>query len=204
MKRFVFDAETTGVLNKNLPLEHPEQPRVVQLAGIMVNSHWQELNSFSFVVKPDGFEVPEEAVKIHGITTDMANLLGLPLLTVLSVFNNMVHQAHEVWAFNAHYDVSVLRGEFLRLNRPYAMDARAARCAMLECKDILKLPGPYGYKWPKLSEAYAYFFNGAEIDKAHDALADVRATAKVMQAMQDMADQEEFQLDAASEMRRTP
>ena len=37
---------------------------------------------------------------------------------------------------------------------------------------IAKKNGQKGYKWPKLSEAYQYFFNEAFVD-AHDALGDV-------------------------------
>ncbi|MBC7525895.1 MAG: 3'-5' exonuclease, partial [Flavobacterium sp.] len=39
------------------------------------------------------------------------------------------------------------------------------------------IPGPYGYKWPKLSELhYKLFQTGFE--EAHNAAADIQATAK--------------------------
>jgi len=44
---------------------------------------------------------------------------------------------------------------------------------------ICKIPGKYNdYKWPKLAEAYRHLFN-EEIKDAHDALADVRACARI-------------------------
>jgi DNA polymerase-3 subunit epsilon len=39
------------------------------------------------------------------------------------------------------------------------------------------LPGPYGYKWPKLTELHQKLFN-CSFDGAHDALADITATAR--------------------------
>jgi DNA polymerase III subunit epsilon len=51
---------------------------------------------------------------------------------------------------------------------------------MQDMTDICCLPSPWGkgYKWPKLHEAHRHCF-GKEFEDAHDALADVRACAKV-------------------------
>ena len=40
-----------------------------------------------------------------------------------------------------------------------------------------RLPGPYGYKWPKLSELHIKLF-GEDFDEAHNASADINATEK--------------------------
>lgn len=42
--------------------------------------------------------------------------------------------------------------------------------------EFCKIPGPYGYKWPKLEELYKILFN--ESFNAHNALDDIRATAR--------------------------
>lgn len=52
-------------------------------------------------------------------------------------------------------------------------------CTMNESTDLCKIPGPYGYKWPKLEELHKHLF-GKTFDNAHDALADVRATARCL------------------------
>lgn len=183
--KLIFDTETSGLPIKNAPASHPGQPRLVQLAGIVVDDLWNETASFSTLIKPDGFKIPEQASAIHGITTQRAEELGIPVIVALSVFNNLAKTVDEVWAFNSSFDELVVRGEFHRINRPCELDNVRLKCAMLACKDILKLPPNFDgadYKWPKLAEAFAFFFDGATFDKAHDALADVRATAKVMQA----------------------
>jgi hypothetical protein len=38
-----------------------------------------------------------------------------------------------------------------------------------------RIPGPYGYKWPKLSELHFKLF-GEYFEEAHNASVDVRAT----------------------------
>ena len=43
--------------------------------------------------------------------------------------------------------------------------------------DYCKLRGPYGYKWPKLSELHIKLF-GEDFKEAHNASVDINATAK--------------------------
>ena len=48
---------------------------------------------------------------------------------------------------------------------------------MKSTTDFCQLPGPYGYKWPRLEELYQKLF-GEDFENRHQALADVRACAK--------------------------
>ena len=43
--------------------------------------------------------------------------------------------------------------------------------------DFCKISGPYGYKWPKLSELHYKLFKKG-FDEAHNAAVDINATAK--------------------------
>ena len=49
---------------------------------------------------------------------------------------------------------------------------------MKELTDVLCLPGPYGNKWPTLSEAYEFLFN-REFEHAHNATSDVTACKEI-------------------------
>ena len=40
-----------------------------------------------------------------------------------------------------------------------------------------RIPGPYGYKWPKLSELHRKLF-GEDFAEAHNAAADIQATER--------------------------
>ena len=46
---------------------------------------------------------------------------------------------------------------------------------MQSSTDYCRLSGPYGYKWPKLSELHIKLF-GEDFDEAHDASVDIEAT----------------------------
>ena len=48
---------------------------------------------------------------------------------------------------------------------------------MKSMTDIMQLPGPYGFKYPSLNELHNWLF-GCSFEGAHDALDDVKATAK--------------------------
>lgn len=74
MKYIFFDTETTGVpKNYKAPSSNTDNwPRLVQLAWILTDDHGETINSGNLIVKPNGFTIPTEASRIHGITTEKA------------------------------------------------------------------------------------------------------------------------------------
>ena len=48
---------------------------------------------------------------------------------------------------------------------------------MLASVDFCKIPGKFGFKWPKLMELHQKLF-GCDFDNAHDSSADIAATEK--------------------------
>jgi len=184
MTRLIFDTETTGLADFKLPPDHPSQPRMIQLAGVIIDDAWKELSSFAFYIEREDFDVPANSTALTGIDNDTLDRYGVPLRTALSVFTNLSRKA-EPWAFNAAFDSLIIKRELHHIGKSDCIPDFKPHCAMLRCKDIVKIPavrGYGGYKFPKLSEAYAFFFDGATFENAHDALGDVRATARVMEA----------------------
>jgi len=57
------------------------------------------------------------------------------------------------------------------------LEVKSNFCTMLKSTQLCKIPGPYGYKWPKLEELYKFLFNKS-FEGAHDALNDVLATRR--------------------------
>ena len=177
----VFDTETTGIVDFRQAPDAKGQPRMVQLGALLLDQDGKEVAQLNTMIRPNGFAVPDEASMVHGITTEKASRYGVPLRFALHMFNQMAKCAEILVAYNIQYDDWVLRGEAARecCDHPMNLQSKRYHCAMLLSKDILKLPGKYrDYKWPKLQEAYRFFFN-CDFDGAHDAMADVRATAAV-------------------------
>ena len=174
-----FDTETTGIpRNHKAPASDLRNwPRLVQLAWLLADDEAHEVASAQYIVKPDGFTIPTDATRIHGITTDMAMQHGVDLKAVLAAITPDITQASVLVAHNITFDEKILGAEFLRVGHPNVVESKARRCTMQESTDYCRLPGRYGYKWPTLPELHMRLF-GTPFEGAHQALVDVRACAR--------------------------
>lgn len=181
MKRFYFDTETTGFPAKaGTPLD--QCPFIVQLAAILVDDEEGEVASINVIIKPEGWTIPDDVAAIHGISTEKAEAFGIPAKVAMAAFSQICRQADEIIAHNISFDLKLVAYEIERAKAPNVLEGKAKFCTMAATTDICKLPGKYGFKWPKLIEAHHHFF-GEGFDGEHDALADVRACARIHQAL---------------------
>ncbi|NJM94781.1 MAG: PHP domain-containing protein, partial [Cytophagales bacterium] len=177
----IFDTETTGrALNFNAPLtDFANWPRCVQLAWQLHRPDGSLVEQRSFLIQPDGFDIPYEAVKIHGITTERAKADGRPLAEVLEEFSGAVAQAEWLVGHNLQFDLSVMGCELLRADQTNYLENKTVVDTMLRSVDFCALPGGKGggFKWPSLTELHRKLF-GQPFEDAHDAAYDVEATAR--------------------------
>jgi DNA polymerase-3 subunit epsilon len=184
-----FDTETTGFYDFQATADDPKQPHLVQLAAMLTEDDGKEINSISCIVAPNEFEIPTGASDVHGITTERAREVGVNIRPVLSIFGYMASVSDRLVAHNVDFDAAILKTEFMRQNSKFSMDLCAPFfCTMKASTNICKISfdkpraslyaGMQQYKWPKLQEAYKFFFN-EEFEGAHDALADVRACKRI-------------------------
>jgi DNA polymerase III epsilon subunit-like protein len=168
----VFDVETTGLPKSRYltPKNVDDWPHIVQIAWILNDEEKM------FYVKPDNYIIPEESTKIHGITTDFADKNGLPIKQVLDIFEQDCNQADILVAHNADFDKNVILASCYRNKRNslFLLDKKIY-CTMKSNVEVCKLPGKYGYKYPRLEELY-YFLFKKKPTKLHDALVDCRIT----------------------------
>lgn len=179
-----FDTETSGMIQKELPLDHPEQPRLVQLAALLTDADLVVQSEIGLLVESEGTKFDPGAVRVHGITEERADRFGVPLLLALVTFHHLTKRAEVVVGHNVDFDLSVMATQYLRVGRPNPLEALRRECTMEKAKPICGLEsrrGP-GLKPPTLSEAYRHFF-GRELENAHDALADTRACLDVYRAI---------------------
>ena len=176
-----FDTETTGKYNFKEPPQAAHQPRLVQLAAILTDDAGKELSYVNLVVKPDGFTIPAEASEIHGITTERANEVGVECSVVRDIFRSFWKASNLIVGHNIEFDLHIMDVELFRAAGGFKTwgEPRNTVCTMHNMTEVCKLPGKFGsYKWPKLQEAYKHAF-GIEFDTPHDAMADIRACAKI-------------------------
>lgn len=178
----VFDTETTGLAPKGARYNHPDVPHVMQLGAILLDSTWSIAAELNILFKlPQGVEPHVKAVEATGLTSERCNKYGIRREIGMQLFFNLLDMAEVAVAYNVDYDKLVLEAAADRCAYdPSFWNNRRLVCAMKPMTPICRLPGPYGYKWPKLTEAYKFCFN-EELVLAHDALADVKGTARVFQ-----------------------
>ena len=174
-----FDTETTGVpLNYKAPSSDTNNwPRLVQLAWILTDEEGTRIHTGNLVIKPDGFVIPADATKVHGITTQRAKEEGVPLAEVIERFKSDLDMATYIVGHNIEFDKKIVGAEMIRLGMKDELEKKKSYCTMQSSIDFCKIPGKYGYKYPKLQELYKKLF-GSEFENAHDAMSDIEATEK--------------------------
>lgn len=173
-----FDTETTGIpKNWKAPASDTSNwPRLVQLAWQLYDDEETLLESKNVIIKPDNFVIPKESSNVHGITTEKAYVEGKDLTMILSEFENKLKQANLLIAHNMSFDEKIIGAEFYRLSNRNPLSKIKKLCTMEKTTNICKIDGPYGYKWPKLQELHYFLFN-VKFEDAHNAEADIQATA---------------------------
>ncbi len=174
-----FDTETTGIpKNYKAPISDSRNwPRLVQLAWLITDEQGAEYKSAEYIIKPQGFAIPKEAVRIHGISNDLANREGADLGPVLEEIIADLAQALVLIAHNMEFDEKIVGAEFFRSGHPNHLAKKKKSCTMKSATDFCQIPGNYGYKWPSLVELHQKLFR-EKFDDRHKALADVRACAR--------------------------
>jgi DNA polymerase III epsilon subunit-like protein len=189
-----IDVETTGFIKSN--------PYLVSIAysiyanNVTNDDFSKEMPSkvleYYTIVKPPSkdYIIPEESVKVHGITTQMAQEQGI---SNEEVINNLhcvfdVYNIKTIVAHNIDFDISVMFIQFKRYDVKHTacplkqkMYDKIVYCTMKETTDMMNLQrnnsrGSYK-KYPKLQELYHKLFDGEDFP-AHNALEDVRACVR--------------------------
>ena len=156
-----FDVETTGL--------NVIRDRIVQIALVKLRKNGQPSEELSMLINP-GIPISEESMAIHGITPkDLANK------------PTFAQVAQKIWDFigNAdlggynsnRFDVPMLMEEFSRVGLEFDISKRR----LIDAQRIF-------YKMePRTLKAAYRLYCQKELEDAHDALADVRATVAVFQ-----------------------
>ncbi len=176
----IFDTETTGLpQNYSAPLtDFDNWPRCVQLAWQVHDVTGKLISSGDYIVKPDGFTIPFNSEKVHGISTERAHKEGIPLNEVMDIFSRDLEKCTFVIGHNLEFDLNIMGSEYLRMERENPLAKRVPIDTKDESTEYCAIPGGRGrYKWPTLAELHDKLFD-IGFEEAHNAAADVDATAR--------------------------
>ncbi|MCK4919753.1 MAG: DNA polymerase III subunit alpha [Bacteroidales bacterium] len=198
----IFDTETTGLpKNYNAPIEDLDNwPRLVQLAWELHDKEGKLISAKNHIVKPEGFTIPFGAEKVHGISTQKALDDGKELKKVMEEFSEDLKNSILAVGHNIEFDLNILAAEYLRLNLENPLKTTRKLCTKIESTEFCQLPGGRGgsYKWPTLFELHSALFS-EEFEDAHNASADVAATARCFLEMFRLKILDEKKLNITSE-----
>ena len=172
----VFDTETTGLPDWKTPSDGDNQPHIVQLGAMLVDKVSRKvIQSMDVIVKPNGWDIPEETTEVHGITTSFANDVGVPEKDALEMLLALHSAAHLRVAHNTTFDNRIIRIATKRYCNDDVIEAWKEAdyfCTMVNGRKIM------GGKQPTLAEAYK-FFTDKDIVEAHSAMPDAIACMEV-------------------------
>ena len=195
----IFDTETTGLPKRwDAPITDTDNwPRCIQIAWQLHDTMGNCIDHQDYLVQPEGFNIPYDAEKIHGISTELAQEQGIPLAEVLEKFNDALSKAKFVVGQNVKFDLNIMGAEFVRgnvsnpLQELLVLDTCTEHTASL-CQIT---GGRYGkFKLPTLTELYAFLFKRSFAD-AHNATADVEATTRCFFELLRLGEYTKEQLD---------
>ncbi len=178
----IFDTETTGLPKRwDAPITDVDNwPRVIQIAWQLHDAMGNLIEAQDYLIQPDGFDIPYDAERIHGISTALAQKDGIPLEEMLAKFNIALSKTKFVVGQNLKFDLNVTGAEFERtqigndLQELPVLDTCTEHTA-----NLCQIPGGrYGkFKLPTLTELHEFLFQ-EPFGEAHNATADVEATTR--------------------------
>ncbi|MCM4156325.1 DNA polymerase III subunit alpha [Gramella sp. AN32] len=178
----IFDTETTGLPKRwDAPLTDADNwPRCIQIAWQLHDEVGNLISHEDYLIKPDGFDIPYDAERIHGISTALAEERGIGLDEMLEKFDAILKQAKFVVGQNVGFDLNIMGAEFLRRNFQNSLQEFPVLDTCTETTaELCKIPGGRGgkFKLPTLTELHEFLFDEA-FGEAHNATADVEATTR--------------------------
>ena len=159
-----FDLETTGM--------NIARDRIVEIAYLKVYPDQRE-EVKTYRVNP-GMHIPAEITAIHGISDD--DVKDLPTFNEIAQTLANVLKGCDLAGYNLNkFDLPVLAEEFIRAN----VDFDLKKCKIIDVQVIF-----YKMEQRTLSAAYKFYCK-KELNNAHSAEIDTRATYDVLQAQLD-------------------
>lgn len=178
----MFDTETDGLPKKD-ENKKTVWPHLVEIAYEIIEVDCETLESKTvsandFIVTPDGFEIPPQVEKVHGMSTAQAMLLGIPLGMALSKFSVASNSSDLVIAHNINFDKNVVGGEMIRIGdlAPKMFEIPKA-CSMQKSRQFCGLG-----KNPKMNELYQKIFKKS-FEGQHRAKEDTHALTECVQVL---------------------
>lgn len=168
----VFDTETTGV--------DTAIARIVSSTIALIGPGGEVKERYDWLVDP-GVEIPEAAARVHGITTEVARASGVQAAVgvsqIISHLLAMIDRGFPVVAYNAPFDLGLLRAEAARHDVPWPTEVAPVIDPLVLDKQFDR------FRKGKRTLGVVTEHYGVELGVAHDAGEDAIAAGRLAQAI---------------------
>jgi len=117
----VVDTEVNGWNNENCDKKSGTDPesRITQIAWTKYSDNGQKIETKSFYIQPDGWEMTKEAIEYTKITNEILQTKGIPVIEALEELNKdfEILQSNDgfIAAHKYVYDAAIIMNEIRRL-----------------------------------------------------------------------------------------
>jgi DNA polymerase III epsilon subunit-like protein len=198
MRVLVFDTETTGLpKSKNIsPDSLHLWPHIVQFSYVIYDTEVNDIveTSDSIVKINDDVFIPEEVIKIHGITNEISKNNGINIIFVLHNFFGHLKTVDLLVGHNLSFDINMVKVELNRLivengtsiihrwNLDLLTNFENIYCTMKESIELcnIQLVNRFGkpyFKFPKLLELHTKLFETTPYN-LHNSFNDILVTLR--------------------------
>lgn len=172
MKKLILDIETTGLPPKgaNYETDFIKFPRIVSISWKIDDG-----DTVTYIINQEGFPIPEEVTKIHGITNEEANKSKYYLSAVLKNLLIAGKDVDKIIGHGLYFDTSTIKANVLRLQEKDMYKEITELLHKDKRIDIMQKTIKFCglKKYPTLTELYTKLFK--EGFEAHQSKYDVNA-----------------------------
>lgn len=179
MKAIILDTETTGLPDfhspyKNTPEWYKAYPDIVQISWIIYDmDNDKVIDMKDYYINID-YKMPENVIKIHGITDEILKKKGKPLEYMLPSLVTALKSCDVIVGHNIDFDINMIRSNMIRYNNIdiFGVIDIDTYCTKKESKKYLNVK-----KYPKLVELHERLFQ-QNPKNLHNSFNDVLVTLR--------------------------
>jgi len=204
MRVLVFDTETTGLPKSKIM--NPDMlnlwPHIVQFSYVIYDTILNDIvESKDTIVKlKDGIIIPEDSIKIHGVTNESSQKNGTNIEFILNEFFYHLRDVDLLVGHNISFDINMIKVELLRFiyepkyniseneskaykyNLHFLTNYKNICCTLQESIDLCNIKatdkcGKEYIKFPKLLELHQKLFESTP-NNLHNSFNDILVTLR--------------------------
>ena len=204
MRVLVFDTETTGLPKSKIM--NPDTlnlwPHTVQFSYVIYDTNLNDIivSNDSIVKLKDEITIPEDSIKIHGITNESSHKNGINIELILNEFFSHLRNVDLLVGHNISFDINMIKVELLRFiydtksnisenevkeykyNLHFLTNYKNICCTLQESIDLCNIKaidkfGKEYIKFPKLLELHQKLFESTP-NNLHNSFNDILVTLR--------------------------